>query len=240
MLLAYKTFIPEPTIHYTYTRREAPAVDNPPKQRKRPRSRTRDSNPKLSRLPMSQDETHELPLPRRIHTTTSTTAQRERGQYQHASRSDQKILRHPIQRQKPRRVAPPQRRENLAIKRHSGRDHTSAKEPVLNNSQRIIRRSGRALRVPAHLPPLKLDQANPPRRRLRSRPWKNGASQGSGCANKRGQSHTQPVAACRDESRHRILHHRAVVQKRRKHPRRVLGLRRHHNGRRRQGRTPRL
>src|SRR5438552_7756026 len=73
-----------------------------------------------------------------------------------------------------------------------------------------------------------------------ARPWKNGASQGSGCANKRGQSHTQPVAACRDESRHRILHHRAVVQKRRKYRRRVLGLRRHHNGRRRQGRTPRL
>src|SRR5437660_3225052 len=166
---------------------EAPAVDNPPKQHQPPRSRTRDPNTKLSRLPMSQDETHELPLPRRIHPTPSPTTQRKRGQHQHASGSDQEILRHPRQRQNPGHVESSERRKDLAFKRHSRRDHTSAKEPVLNNSQRIIRRSGRVLRVPAHLSSLKLDQANPPRRRLRSRPWKNGASQGSGCANKRGK-----------------------------------------------------
>src|SRR5207244_12297296 len=111
---------------------------------------------------------------------------------------------HTRQQKNPAHVQCSKRRKELAFKRHSRRDHTSAKEPVLNNSHRIIRHSGRALRVPAHPSSLKLDQANPPRRRLRSRPWKNGASQGSGCANKRGQGHTQSVAACRDESRHRI------------------------------------
>ncbi len=49
---------------------------------------------------MPKDETHELPLPRRIHTTPGSTVERERGQHQHASCSDQEILRHTLSNDK--------------------------------------------------------------------------------------------------------------------------------------------
>src|SRR6266516_639766 len=52
---------------------EGEASDNSPKQHQRPRSRTRDSDQKLPHLPMLEDETHELPLPRRIHPASSST-----------------------------------------------------------------------------------------------------------------------------------------------------------------------
>src|SRR5437660_6472642 len=55
------------------------SFDNSPKQRQRPRSRTRHSDQKLSHLPMLEDETHELPLPRRIDPAPSPTTERKRG-----------------------------------------------------------------------------------------------------------------------------------------------------------------
>src|SRR2546421_11202929 len=70
------------------------SFDNSPKQRQRPRSRTRHSDQKLSHLPMLEDEAHELPLPRRIHPAPSATTERKRGQHQHSGSSDQEILRH--------------------------------------------------------------------------------------------------------------------------------------------------
>jgi aspartokinase len=51
-----------------------------------------------------EDETHELPLPRRVHPAPSPTTKREGGEHQHPGSSDQEILRHTIQQQKPRRV----------------------------------------------------------------------------------------------------------------------------------------
>src|SRR5438874_4662054 len=147
-----------------------------PKQRQRPRSRTRDSDQKLPHLPMPEDETHELPLPRRIHPAPNPTTIRKRGKHQHPGSSHQEILRHTIQQQKPRRVKSPQRRKNLSIKRHSRRDDESPKDPVLSHSQGTIKCRKRVLRVPPHLPPLKLDQTDSTRGRLRSRPEENGAS----------------------------------------------------------------
>src|SRR6266702_3084296 len=76
---------------------EGEAFDNPPKQHQSPRSRTGDSDQKLPHLPMLEDETHELPLPRRIHPAPSPTTERKRGQHQHPGSSDQEILRHAIQ-----------------------------------------------------------------------------------------------------------------------------------------------
>src|SRR4029077_1331826 len=76
-------------------------LDSSKKQRQRPRSSTRDTDQKLPHLPMPQNEAHELPLPRTTHPTTSQTTKWERGNHQHASSSNQTILRHPIQRQKP-------------------------------------------------------------------------------------------------------------------------------------------
>src|SRR5436853_7579779 len=108
-----------------------------PKQHQRPRSRTRDSDEKLPHLPMLEDETHELPLPRRIHPAPSATTERKRGQHQHPGSSDQEILRHPIQQQEPRRIESSQRRKNLSLKRHSRRDDKSTKDPVLSHSQRV-------------------------------------------------------------------------------------------------------
>src|SRR5438132_3948589 len=104
---------------------EGEAFDNSPKQRQRPRSRTRDSDQKLPHLPMLEDETHELPLPRRIHPTPNPTTERKRGQHQHPGSSHQEILRHTIQQQKPRRIESSQRRKNLPLKRNSeiGRAH---------------------------------------------------------------------------------------------------------------------
>src|SRR5438876_10855509 len=139
---------------------EGEAFDNSPKQRQRPRSRSRDSDQKLPRLPMLEDETHELPLTRRIHPAPSPTTERKRGQHQHPGSSDQEILRHTIQQQKPRRVNSPQRRKNLSLKRHSRRDDKSPENSVFSNSQRIVRHCSRVLRVPSHLPPLKLDQTD--------------------------------------------------------------------------------
>src|SRR5437588_4640540 len=78
---------------------EGEAFDNSPKQRQRPRSCTGDSDQKLARLAMLEDETHELPLPRRIHPAPSPTTERKRGQHQHSGSSDQEILRHPNQQQ---------------------------------------------------------------------------------------------------------------------------------------------
>src|SRR6266700_3245427 len=226
MLLAYKTFTPEPTIHYTYTHREDQPLTihrNNTSVPEAVREILTRNYPVYQCLKMKLMNFHSLAEFIQPH------VQQLSGKEASINTLVVAIKRfsdtYPTTKA---RVARPQRRENLAFKRHSRRDHTSAKEPVLNDSQRIIRRSGRALRVPAHLSSLKLDQANPPRRRLRSRPWKNGASQGSGWANKRGQGHTQSVAACRDESRHRILHHRAVVQKRRKHPRCIPRVWRYH------------
>src|SRR2546421_9859880 len=152
------------------------SFDNSPKQRQRPRSRTRHSDQKLSHLPMLEDETHELPLPRRIHTAPSPTTIRKRDQRQHPGSSDQEILRHPNQQQEPRRIESSQRRKNLPFKRHSRRHDKSPKKPVLSHSQRVVRRRGRTLRVSPHLPSLKLDQTHSPWRGLRSRPEENAAS----------------------------------------------------------------
>src|SRR5207245_7521495 len=152
------------------------SFDNPPKQRQRPRSRTRDSDQKLSHLSMLEDEAHELPLPRRTHPATSQTTERKRGHHQHASRSDQEVLRHPIKRQEPRRVESPQGREDFPFKRHSRRDDKSTKDPVLDHNQRIVRSLERSLRVPTPLPTLKLYQTHPARRRLRPSPRKTRAS----------------------------------------------------------------
>src|SRR5438477_3145153 len=126
MLLAYKTSIPEPTIHYTYTQRLQPLTIH----------RNNTSVPEAVRELLTRNYPVYQCLKMKLMNFHSL-AEFIQPQVQQLSwkepsvntlvRSDQKILRHPIQRQKPRRVAPPQRRENLAIKRHSGRDHTSAK-----------------------------------------------------------------------------------------------------------------
>src|SRR5437016_7456328 len=107
---------------------EGEASDNSPKQHQRPRSRTRDSDEKLSHLPMSEDETHELPLPRRIHPAPSPTTERKGGQHQHPGSSHQEILRHTIQQQESRPIESSQGREDLAFKWHSRRDDKSAKD----------------------------------------------------------------------------------------------------------------
>src|SRR5438874_2529663 len=133
-----------------------------PKQHQRPRSRTRDSDEKLPHLPMLEDETHELPLPRRIHPAPSPTTIWKRGQHQHPGSSDQEILRHTIQQQESRPIESSQGCKDLTFKRHSRRDDKSPKKPVLSHSQRIVRRCSSALRVPSHLPPLKLDQTDSP------------------------------------------------------------------------------
>src|SRR5438132_13615457 len=101
---------------------------------------------------MLEDETHELPLPRRIHPAPNPTTERKRGQHQHPGSSHQEILRHTIQQQKPRRVKSSQGREDLAVKRHSRRDDKSNKKPVLSHSQRTVRSSRRTLRVPPIFP----------------------------------------------------------------------------------------
>src|SRR5438132_6302823 len=152
------------------------SFDNSPKKRQRPRSRTGDSDQKLPHLPMLEDETHELPLPRRIHPAPNPTTIRKRSQHQHPGSSDQEILRHPNQQQEPRRIESSQRRKNLSLKRHSRRDDKSTEDPVLSHSQRVVRSSRRTLRVPPHLPPLKLDRAHSPWRGLRARPEENAAS----------------------------------------------------------------
>src|SRR5438445_13379707 len=125
---------------------------------------------------MLEDETHELSLPRRIDPAPSPTTERKRGQHQHSGSSDQEILRHPNQQQEPRRIESSQRRKNLSLKRHSRRDDKSTEDPVLSHSQRVVRSSRRTLRVPPHLPPLKLDQTDSARRGLHPRPEENGAS----------------------------------------------------------------
>src|SRR2546422_7747096 len=125
---------------------------------------------------MLKDETHELPLPRRIHPASSPTIERKRGQHQHPGGSDQEILRHTIQQQKPRRIESSQGREDLPFKRHSRCDDKSPKKPVLSHSQRIVGSSRRTLRVPPHLPPFKLDQTDSARGGLHSRSEENGAS----------------------------------------------------------------
>src|SRR5437660_5313939 len=186
---------------------EGEASDNSPKQRQRPRSRTGDSDQKLPHLPMLEDETHELPLPRRIHPAPNPTTERKRSQHQHPGSSHQEILRHTIQQQKPGRVKSPQRREDLLIKRHSRRDDKSPKKPVLSHSQRIVRHCSSALRVPPHLPPLKLDQTDSTRRGLHPRPGKNGATERSGDTGERVQADSQPIASRRDDTRNSILHH---------------------------------
>src|SRR5437016_11254033 len=152
------------------------SFDNPPKQRQRPRSRTRESDQKLSHLPMLEDEAHELPLPRRINPAPSPTTERKRSQHQHPGSSDQEILRHLIQQQEHRRIESSQRRKNLPLKRHSRRDDKSTEDPVLSHSQRVVRSRGRTLRVSPHLPPLKLDQTHSPWRGLRARSEENAAS----------------------------------------------------------------
>src|SRR5438034_8602969 len=125
---------------------------------------------------MPEDETHELPLPRRIHPAPSPTTERKRGQHQHSGSSDQEILRHTIQQQEPRRIESSQGRENLPIKRHSRRDDKSTEDPVLCHSQRIVRHCSSALRVPPHLPSLKLDQTDPTRGGLHHCPREMGPS----------------------------------------------------------------
>src|SRR5436853_591734 len=240
MLLAYKTFTPEPTIHYTYTHREDQPLTI---------HRNNTSVPEAVREILTRNYPVYQCLKMKLMNFHSL-AEFIQPQVQQLSGKEASIntLVVAIKRFSDTLAndkTPDTSRvlKDARISLSSGIVDVTIrvpKEPVLNNSQRIIRHSGRALRVPAHLSSLKLDQANPPRRRLRSRPWKNGASQGSGCANKHGQSHTQPVAACRDESRHSILHHRAVVQKRCKHPRCIPRVWRYHNGRRRKGWTPRL
>src|SRR5712692_6119488 len=202
-----------------------------------PRSGTRDSDQKLPHLPMPENEAHELPLPSRTHTTTSQTTKRKRANDQHAIRSDQAILRHTIKRQELRRVESSQGRENFPFKRHSRRDNKSTKDPVLNHNQRIVRGLERSLRVPTPLPTLKLYQTHPARRRLRPSPRKTGAPSRGDDTGKRRQADTQPLAPRRDDPRNSIIYHRASVQKRRQHPRRVSRIRRYHHGRRRQRRT---
>src|SRR6266851_979129 len=125
---------------------------------------------------MPKDETHELPLPRRIHPASSSTTDRKRGQHQHPGSSHQEVLRHPLQQQEPRYIQSSQRRKNLPFKRHIRRDDKSSKNSVFSHSQRIVRSRGRTHRVPPRLPPLKLDQTNSPWRGLRSRPEENAAS----------------------------------------------------------------
>src|SRR2546421_6505069 len=147
-----------------------------PKQHQRPRSRTRDSDEKLPHLPMSEDETHELPLPRRIHPAPSPTTERKGGQHQHPGSSHQEILRHTIQQQESRPIESSQGREDLAFKWHSRRDDKSAKDTVLSNSQGTIKCRKRTLRVPPHLPPLKLDQADSAGGGLHHRSREAGAS----------------------------------------------------------------
>src|SRR5205807_6642738 len=99
------------------------SFDNSPKHRQRPRSRTRHSDQKLSHLPMLEDETHELSLPRRIDPAPSPKTERKRGQHQHSGSSDQEILRHPNQQQEPRRIQSSHRRKTLTLKPHSNRDN---------------------------------------------------------------------------------------------------------------------
>src|SRR5437660_7154148 len=152
------------------------SFDNSPKHRQRPRSRTRHSDQKLSHLPMLEDETHELPLPRRIDPAPSPTTERKRGQHQHSGSSDQEILRHPNQQQEPRRIESSQRRKNLPLKRHSRRDDKSTEDPVLSNSQGAIKCRKRTLRVPPHLPSLKLDQTDSAGGGLHHRSRETGAS----------------------------------------------------------------
>src|SRR3989441_9854535 len=156
---------------------------------------------------MLEDEAHEIPLPRRTHPATSQTTERKRGHHQHASRSDQEVLRHPIKRQEPRRVEGSQGREDFPFKRHSRRYDKSTKDPVLDHNQRIVRGLERSLRVPTHLPPLKLYQTHPARRRLRPSPRKTRAPSRGGYTGERRQADTQPLAPRRDDSRNSILHH---------------------------------
>src|SRR6266571_7005662 len=189
---------------------------------------------------MPQNETHELPLPRTTHSATSQTIKWERGDHQHLGRSDQEILRHPIQHRDPRHVKSPQRRKNLPLKRHSRRHDKSTKDSVLNHHQRTVRSLGRSLRIPTYLPTLKLDQTYPAWRGLRTSPRKTRTPSRSNDAGERGQANAQPPAPCRDDPWNSLLHHRATVQKRHQHPRCVSRLRRHHNGRRRQRRTSSL
>src|SRR5256714_5752604 len=120
-------------------------LHNSRNQHQRPRSSTRDSDKKLRHLRVLEDETHELPLPRRIHPAPSPTTIRKRGQHQHPGSSDQEILRHPIQQQELGRVKSPQRRKDLPFKRNSGRDDKSPKKPVLSHSQRTVRHCSSAL-----------------------------------------------------------------------------------------------
>src|SRR5437588_2751244 len=186
---------------------EGEAFDNSPKQHQRPRSRTRDSDQKLPHLPMLEDETHELPLPRRIHPTPSPTTERKRDQHQHPGSSHQEILRHTIQCQESRPIEASKGCTDLAFKCNSRRDDKSPKKPVLSHSQRIVRSSRRTLRVPPHLPPLKLDQTDSARRGLHPRPGKNGATERSGDTGECCQTSTQPVASRRDDPRNSILRH---------------------------------
>src|SRR5205807_6973806 len=153
---------------------EGEAFDNSPKQRQRPRSSTRDSDQKLPHLPMLEDETHELPLPRRIHPTPNPTTERKRGQHQHPGSSHQEILRHTIQQQESRPIESSQGCKDLPFKRHSRRDDKSAKDTVLSHSQGTIKCRKRTLRVPPHLPPLKLDQTDSARGGLHPRSRKLG------------------------------------------------------------------
>src|SRR5437016_12921881 len=102
-----------------------------PKQHQRPRSRTRDSDQKLPHLPMLEDETHELPLPSRIHPTPSPTTERKRGQHQHPDSSHQEILIHTIQQQEYRPTECIQRCKDLPFKRNSRRDENSTKDTAL-------------------------------------------------------------------------------------------------------------
>src|SRR5437667_1510424 len=155
---------------------EGEAFDNSPKQRQRPRSSTRDSDQKLPHLPMLEDETHELPLPSRIHPTPSPTTERKRGQHQHPDSSHQEILIHTIQQQESRPIESSQGCKDLPFKRHSRRDDKSTKDPVLCHSQRIVRHGSRVLRVPSHLPPLKLDQTDSAGGGLHHRSREAGAS----------------------------------------------------------------
>src|SRR5207302_8322245 len=125
---------------------------------------------------MLEDETHELPLPSRIHPAPSPTTERKRGQHQHPGSSHQEILRHTIQYQESRPIQSSQGREDFPFKRHSRRDDKSAKDTVLSHSQGTIKYRKRTLRVPPHLPPLKLDQTDPARGGLHPRSGEAGAS----------------------------------------------------------------
>src|SRR5437016_13362800 len=125
---------------------------------------------------MSEDETHELPLPRRIHPTPNPTTIWKRGQHQHPGSSDQEILRHTIQQQESRPIESSQGCKDLPFKRHSRRDDKSTKDPVLSHSQGTIKCRKRTLRVPPHLPPLKLDQVDSARGGLHPRSREAGAS----------------------------------------------------------------